>query len=483
MQLTQPMMYSPMSIQMSQAMASLPLARSVGMSAPMNVSCPIPITQHPGFTYPHMVHPQLAAYMMAQYANPWKTAYPWKHLASRMPAVQSAAGEDQLRQHMDPMTNGPVATAVRPLMQEVPTTTRMETNEVFRPYRSTSLSCFSERIANFDFPTKIKMPVNIKTYDGTDDPEDNLRVFSGAAGVERWTNAECCHIQRFLANFTQLKKYTKDAAVLYQIKQKEDEGLRSFIDRYKKEGLSYAGATEKMRVSGFMNAVRPKQLIEYLNKNIPQTMDEALERAEAYLRGKEALQNLETKRRDPWKSHHSSSTKPNFHSFVERRSNRHRDSRRTDDHYRPPYHKSTPEKEKCIAFTALTKTPEEIMATEEARYSFRPPHPLAKSSEERSSSKYCEFHDDRGHHTNDCYQLKKRIEEAVKSGELAHLIKDIKKKKDPKGKGKGKETNMIHLTRSETQKKVQERILGQAMHILPPNGGSRADLYSNHRGS
>ncbi|KAI3828580.1 hypothetical protein L1987_02684 [Smallanthus sonchifolius] len=170
------------------------------------------------------------------------------------------------------------------------------------------------------------MPANIKTYDGTNDPEDHLQVFSGAVGVERWTNAECCHMfmqtligsarlwfsslpersidsfddlsQRFLANFTQLKKYTKDAAVLYQIKQKEDEGLRSFIERYKKEGLSYAGATERMRVSGFMNAVRPKQLIEDLNKNIPHTMDEALERAEAYLRGKEAIQNLESKRRD-----------------------------------------------------------------------------------------------------------------------------------------------------------------------------------------
>ncbi|KAI3695243.1 hypothetical protein L1987_78235 [Smallanthus sonchifolius] len=449
-------------------MASLPLARSMGMPASMNVSCPIPINQHPGFTYPHMVRPQLAVYMMAQYINPWQTAYPWQHLASGMPAVRSAAA---------------------------PTATGAESNEVFRPYRSTSLSCFSERIANFDFPTMIKMPANIKTYNGTDDPEDHLHVFSGATGVERWTNAECCHMfmqtligsarlwfsslpersidsfddlnKKFLANFTQLKKYTKDVVVLYQIKQKEDEGLRSFIDRYKKEGLSYEGATEKMRVSGFMNAVRPKQLIEDLNKNIPQTIDEALERAEAYLKGKEALQNMESKRRDPWKSHHSSGSKSKFHSFVERRTNRHRDSRKTDDRYRPPYHKSTPEKEKHIAFTALTKTPEEIMATEEARYSFRPLRPLAKSSEARSSSKYCEFHDDRGHHTNDCYQLKKRIEEAVKSVELAHLVKEIKKKKDSKGKGKGKEMNMIHLTRSKTQKGPEENLGTSNVYVSP----------------
>ncbi|KAI3797242.1 hypothetical protein L1987_32497 [Smallanthus sonchifolius] len=398
------MMYSPKSLQMSHAMASLPLARIIGMTTPMNVSCPIPTTQHPGFTYPHMVNPQLVAYMMAQYANPWQTTYCWQYLVSGTPTFQHAAA------------------------------TRTEAKEIFRPYRSTSSSCFSKRIANFVFPMKIKMPAKIKIYDGTNDPEDHLQVFSGATGVERWINAECCHMfmqtligsarlwfsslpersidsfddlsQRFRANFTQVKKYTKDAAVLYQIKQKEDEGFRSFIDRYKKEGLPYARATEKMWVSGFMN-----------------TMDKALERAEAYLREKEAFQNLESKRRDPWKNYHSSGLKPKFHSFVDRRSNRHHDLRKTEDRYRPPYRKNTPEKEKYIAFTALPNTPEEIMTTEEARYRFRPLRPLVKSSEGRSSR------------------------------ELAYLVKDIKRKNDPKGKVKVKEMKMIHLTISETQKR------------------------------
>ncbi|KAI3783465.1 hypothetical protein L1987_42548 [Smallanthus sonchifolius] len=270
-----------------------------------------------------------------------------------------------------------------------------------------------------------RLGCDIKTYDGTNDPEDHLQVFSGAAGVERWTNAECCHMfmqtligsarlwftslpersidsfddlsQRFLANFTQLKMYTKDAAVLYQIKQKEDEGLRSFIERYKKEGLSYGkGSDTKSGIQETRSLEEPPLFW--------------LEAKVSLLRRKEV--------------------------------NRHHDSRKTEDRYRPPYLKNTPEKEKYIAFTALSKKLEQI-----------PPRPLAKSSEGRSSSKYCEFHDDRGHHTNDCYQLKKRIEEAVKSGELAHLVKDIKKKNDPRGKEKGKEMNIIHLIRSETQKR------------------------------
>ncbi|GJR22079.1 hypothetical protein Tco_0970606 [Tanacetum coccineum] len=42
-------------------------------------------------------------------------------------------------------------------------------------------------------------------------------------------------------------------------------------------------------------------------------------------------------------------------------------------------------------------------------------------------SKYFHFHEDHGHDTNDCHQLRNQIEEAVKSGQLSHLVKGIKK--------------------------------------------------------
>ncbi|GJQ95740.1 hypothetical protein Tco_0006879 [Tanacetum coccineum] len=45
-------------------------------------------------------------------------------------------------------------------------------------------------------------------------------------------------------------------------------------------------------------------------------------------------------------------------------------------------------------------------------------------------SKYCHFHEDHGHDTNDCRQLRNQIEEAVKSGQLSHLVKGIKKERD-----------------------------------------------------
>ncbi|GKB58992.1 hypothetical protein Tco_0915178, partial [Tanacetum coccineum] len=73
-------------------------------------------------------------------------------------------------------------------------------------------------------------------------------------------------------------------------------------------------------------------------------------------------------------------------------------------------------------FTPLTKTPKEIVTVESI--SFLEPPPLIETPEKQNLNKFCNYHGDRGHNTNDCYQLKKQIEEAVASGKLAHLDSD-----------------------------------------------------------
>ncbi|GJS07588.1 hypothetical protein Tco_0364384 [Tanacetum coccineum] len=75
-------------------------------------------------------------------------------------------------------------------------------------------------------------------------------------------------------------------------------------------------------------------------------------------------------------------------------------------------------------FTPLTKTPKEILAMDNVN--FPPPPPMVGTPENRNMNKLCDYHQDRGHNTNDCYHLKKQIEEAVASGRLAHLVKDIR---------------------------------------------------------
>ncbi|GKB66973.1 hypothetical protein Tco_0928385, partial [Tanacetum coccineum] len=40
----------------------------------------------------------------------------------------------------------------------------------------------------------------------------------------------------------------------------------------------------------------------------------------------------------------------------------------------------------------------------------------------------CDYHQEKGHHTNDCHQLKRQLEVALESGKLNHLIKDVRQR-------------------------------------------------------
>ncbi|GJW23967.1 reverse transcriptase domain-containing protein, partial [Tanacetum coccineum] len=90
---------------------------------------------------------------------------------------------------------------------------------------------------------------------------------------------------------------------------------------------------------------------------------------------------------------------------------------------------------------------------------FPPPPPMVGTPEKRNMNKFCDYHQDRGHNTNDCYHLKKQIEEAVASGRLAHLVKDIRQGgQKGKGSAKGKE-KVINMMRSQGyRKRPYERV-------------------------
>ncbi|GJV15546.1 hypothetical protein Tco_1360869 [Tanacetum coccineum] len=74
---------------------------------------------------------------------------------------------------------------------------------------------------------------------------------------------------------------------------------------------------------------------------------------------------------------------------------------------------------------------------------------MVGTPEKRNMNKFCDYHQDRGHNTNDCYHRKKQIEEAVASRRLAHLVKDIRQGgQKGKGSAKGKE-KVINMVRSK----------------------------------
>ncbi|GKA54099.1 reverse transcriptase domain-containing protein [Tanacetum coccineum] len=222
----------------------------------------------------------------------------------------------------------------------------------------------------------------------------------------------------FLENYLQQKKCIKDPIEIHNIKQREGESTEDFVKRYKLESRDVKGAPECMRISGFVHGITNPELIKRLHDKIPKTVDEMMRVTTSFLRGEVAASNHERKKTfPPWKQHEGSQ-KQNFKKGGFR--NQQRSERKQD------------------RFSLLTKTPKEIFALDKGK--FKAPPPMTTPVEKRNHAKFCEFHGEVGHNTDECMHLKKQIEEMLKAGKLPHLIKELKQnngKEQPKVAKKG----------------------------------------------
>ncbi|GKG16227.1 hypothetical protein Tco_0358550, partial [Tanacetum coccineum] len=62
---------------------------------------------------------------------------------------------------------------------------------------------------------------------------------------------------------------------------------------------------------------------------------------------------------------------------------------------------------------------------------------MVTPAEKRDPNKYCEFHADTWQNTDECMQLRKQIDEMIKSGKLSQFIKELKQNDKPKAQKKG----------------------------------------------
>ncbi|GKB19540.1 hypothetical protein Tco_0853463 [Tanacetum coccineum] len=292
---------------------------------------------------------------------------------------------------------------------------------------------FTPRIRYFDFP-KTRMPSHIKTYDGSEDSEDHFKIFQSAAKTKRWAMPTWCHMFNSTLTGNARKKCIKDPVEIHNMRQRDGESTEEFVRRYKLECRDVKGAPECMKISEFMHGITNPELIKRLHDKIPKSVDEMMGVTTAFLRGEVAAFNRERKKSFlSWKQQEANQ-KQNFKKGSFR--NQQRSQRKQD------------------RFALLTKTPKEIFALDKGK--FKAPPPMTTPVEKRNANKFCEFHGEVGHNTDECMHLRKQIEEMLKAGKLSHLVKEIKQnneKEQPKvtkkGETVGKDKVMAILMENE----------------------------------
>nr|XP_023918212.1 uncharacterized protein LOC112029757 [Quercus suber] len=330
--------------------------------------------------------------------------------------------------------NSDLLQEMRREMDELKNAIREKTDQsVGRLVRATD-SPFTVAVLGCPVPSKFRLP-QLEPFDGLKDPQDHLNTFRTTLGLQQPDEIMCRSFPTTLKgatrewftklptssidNFDQLsnaflrhfiggQRPKRPADYLLTIRQGEKETLRSYVKRFTRETLEVDEADDKVQLTTFKAGLKSRDLVASLAKNPPKTMAEMLIKAQKYMNAEDALAAIKD------------TEKPGDRGRKEderRGQKRERPDRRNNDGIRRRDDKN----QKTVKLTPLVMPVDKILTQIKDEHYLKWPRPLHSSPNVRDKNKYCRFHKDHGHYTEDCRDLKEQIEELIRKGKCRSL--------------------------------------------------------------
>uniref|UniRef100_A0A2N9GXI9 Uncharacterized protein n=1 Tax=Fagus sylvatica TaxID=28930 RepID=A0A2N9GXI9_FAGSY len=301
-------------------------------------------------------------------------------------------------------------------------------------------SPFTEKVISFPLPSKFRMP-SLEIFDGSKDPLDHLESFKTVMCLQGVPDEIMCRafpttlkgpariwfkklMPGSVGSFAQLsrlffnhfiggQRYGRPTTHLLNVKQKEGETLRSYLTRFNKETLLVDGADDKVVLTAFISGLQSGDFLFSVYKDPPSTMTEMMYEAQRYMNGEEALLARDQATGKKRKGDHAD--RPAEPHETRPKAQRNRNGRQEDRSGRGF-------NERFNRFTPLNAPVDHIFMQIRNDPALKWPGKLLTDPDKRPRDKYCRFHRDHGHNTENCYDLKRQIEELIKQGKLQRFI-------------------------------------------------------------
>ncbi|XP_075636765.1 uncharacterized protein LOC142609003 [Castanea sativa] len=197
----------------------------------------------------------------------------------------------------------------------------------------------------------------------------------------------------FVHHFIGSQHHKRPISYLLTVKQQEGETLREYVKHFNKVVLEIDEADVQVIMTNFQAGLNNPDLIFYQGKTSPTSMMDLLFKAQKYMNGEDALtaKGLKGKRKKEESVESQGKKKDRKDNLSEAKAS-----------------KSGPKasSKKKLNFTPLLMPVDKILMQIKDDPALKWPKPLSSSSKWKDLKKYCWFHKDHGHYTDECQDLK-----------------------------------------------------------------------------
>ncbi|GKV27839.1 hypothetical protein SLEP1_g36962 [Rubroshorea leprosula] len=294
------------------------------------------------------------------------------------------------------------------------------------------------------YPVGFRIP-QLETYDGTKDPDDHLHAFYSCMQAQNASDALMCKIfpstlrgnartwyyslpPRSISSYTELasafatkfssrRLIRKTTSELMRVRQRDGESLKNFMSRFNDAVLEVNSFDQAVGITAVISGLGHERFRDSLLKHPATTFSEVNDRSLKFITAEEyALSQHLT----PIKSQHPDWRDENLNrKRIKTTQNRGPMSTSTSRFGRP---NSAPPQQPTgkppVNWTPFNLPRSQIFMQIKNKMDLRRSGPMKTAAAARDHTRYCDFHQDHGHTTEQCNSLRSELESLAQKGML-----------------------------------------------------------------